>query len=114
MHAWQQRENERLIAKFDADATVDALGVVRWKSNNNVPPNDVLTLWHAANKPFNLALSTQVRTDETAAFLQQYREAALNAPRDPEAEAERAFELRAAFGPGVTVVNAITGEKHTT
>ncbi len=31
-----------------------------------------------------------------------------------DAEAERAYERRAAFGPGVTVVNILTGEKYRT
>jgi hypothetical protein len=31
-----------------------------------------------------------------------------------EAEAEEAFERRAAFGPGVTVVNVLTGKRYTT
>jgi hypothetical protein len=31
-----------------------------------------------------------------------------------EAAAEQAFEMRAAFGPGVEVVNILTGERHWT
>lgn len=31
-----------------------------------------------------------------------------------EAEAEMAFEMRAAFGPGVEVINILTGRKHRT
>lgn len=114
MYEWEKREHERHLALFDTDAIVDVQGVVRWKSNNNIPPNDILTVWHAANKPFNYALSKCISANETAAFLRQYRENALKAPRDPEAEAERAFELRAAFGPGQTIINVITGEKYNT
>jgi hypothetical protein len=48
----------------------------------------------------------------TDCFLAQYR--AAQAARTPEQIAEHAYELRAAFGAGETVVNVITGERSTT
>ena len=48
----------------------------------------------------------------TTAFLKEYRTAQLN--RTAEEIAEQQFEARAAFGPGETVVNIITGERYTT
>lgn len=45
-------------------------------------------------------------------FIKEY--VAARAGRTPEQLAEEAFERRAAFGPGVEVVNVITGERITT
>ena len=52
------------------------------------------------------------RDVHTTAFLKEYRTAQLN--RTAEEIAEQQFEARAAFGPGETVVNIITGERYTT
>lgn len=98
-------EAERLIADFDTQATVDAAGVVRWNSNNQVPPEDVLELWAHVGKPFNLEASKAARSADLDRFLAEYR-ARYKGP-SPE---ERA-EARAAFGPGVELVNVITGHR---
>ena len=45
----------------------------------------------------------------TAAAIERYRQA--QARRTPEQIAEEQFEMRAAFGPGVEVVNIITGKR---
>jgi hypothetical protein len=54
--------------------------------------------------------------DRIKKFLEESR--AAQAARSPEEiaeqEAEHAFELRAAFGPGVEVVNVITGRRTVT
>ncbi len=52
------------------------------------------------------------REVHTTAFLKEYRVAQLN--RTAEQIAEERWEARAAFGPGETIVNMITGEKYTT
>ena len=48
----------------------------------------------------------------TVWFLKEYRTAQLN--RSAEQIREERWEARAAFGPGETIVNMITGEKYTT
>ncbi len=48
------------------------------------------------------------RTAHTRAFLAEYR--AAQARRTPEELAEEATEIRAAFGPGQTIVNVVTGQ----
>ena len=48
----------------------------------------------------------------TKAFLEEYKTAQLN--RTAEQIREERFEARAAMGPGVEMVNIITGEKYTT
>jgi hypothetical protein len=52
------------------------------------------------------------RDIHTTAFLKDYRVAQLN--RTAEQIREERFEARAAMGPGVEMVNIITGEKYTT
>ncbi len=52
------------------------------------------------------------RDVHTTAFLKEYRVAQLN--RSAEQIREERWEARAAMGPGVEMVNAITGEKYTT
>jgi len=52
------------------------------------------------------------RDIHTTAFLKEYRTAQLN--RSAEQIREERFEALAAYGPGETVVNIITGERYTT
>jgi hypothetical protein len=52
------------------------------------------------------------REAHTTAFLAEYRTAQLN--RTAEQIREERWEARAAYGPGETVVNIITGEQYTT
>jgi len=52
------------------------------------------------------------RDIHTTAFLKEYRTAQLN--RSAEQIREERFEALAAYGPGETVVNIITGEQFTT
>ena len=52
------------------------------------------------------------RDIHTKNFLEEYRVAQLN--RTAEQIREERFEARAAMGPGVEMVNIITGEKYTT
>ena len=52
------------------------------------------------------------RDIHTTAFLKEYRTAQLN--RSAEQIREERFEARAAMGPGVEMVNIVTGEKYTT
>jgi len=52
------------------------------------------------------------RDIHTTAFLNEYRTAQLN--RSAEQIREERWEARAAFGPGETIVNMITGEQYTT
>lgn len=101
----EQRETERLIAQFDTDASVSADGVVRWNSNGSVPPQDILDFWAHLQKPFDLARSAAVRSEELDKFLAEYR-ANARPPSD-----EELHEMRAAFGPGEVVVNVITGQR---
>jgi hypothetical protein len=82
-------------------------GVLRWKANDRVPPQDCLEDFQAIGCGFDLEGSGRVRESEQTAFLKDY--AASELDRKPSAE-ER-FEMRAAFGPGQNVVNVLTGRR---
>jgi len=106
--ASQVQQAQELMASFDTDATVDANGVVRWNSNKQVPPQDVLELWAYAHKSFNLEASTEARKVDTDTFLTTYRKNY----KTPSAEHRAA--ARAAHGPGVTLVDVISGHRFRT
>ena len=103
---------------FDADAARAAFAegrhyndgyVIRWKSNDNVPPADLLEDWWRVDaiSMCELKESEKARDRETSAFLDAYAESMRNhVPSD-----EEMFEMRAAFGEGETVVNVITGRR---
>ena len=101
--------------KIAKDAYTDADGIVRWKSNDSVPPADILE--NASLPEATVLLSTHVRELETEAFLADYvrqQEEFWTEPKYAEARAEQRAEMRAAFGPGEEVVNVFTGRKHRT
>lgn len=93
----------------NGDTYRDDNGVTRWISNDTVPPVDVLAQWFVGDADYS---EDQFDTDkaaheaETAAFLDAYRQR--NSGRTMNDEA--LFEARAAFGPGVDVVDVVTGE----
>ena len=92
----------------------DNLNVILWKSNDRSPMDDLMKLWlelgHIDLADFRA--TEKARKEQNDAFFAEYREARKN--RTPEQIAEEAFELRAAFGPGETVVDVITGERFET
>lgn len=95
--------------EFETEAHVDD-GVVRWNSNDHVPPADCLIVFEMAGCEFDPKKSEAVRKAETRDAINRYRESRRNYVPD----AEERFEMRAAFGPGETVVDVITGQKFTT
>jgi hypothetical protein len=90
-------------------ATITA-GVIRWNSNNAVPPADIVEFAAWLGLPVDVAASNAARDADTSAFLTEYRK--VNRNRKPSAE-ER-FEMRAAHGPGKVIVDVITGQKFRT
>lgn len=98
-------EAVRLRQKFYDDAYLSN-GVPHWKSNNQIPPKDILEFWEYSCLPFNFEQAEIARELETSKFLAEYRARMSNyVPSD-----EELYEMRAAFGPGETVVNVITGQ----
>lgn len=96
----------RYSREFDTEAYVGN-GVVRWRSNNQVPPAEVLNYFVQAGKEFDLEKSTQAREKEYEEFIKQYKK---NMVAYTPSEEDLA-EMRSAFGSGETVVNVITGQR---
>lgn len=97
-------EAERLANQFDTN-TYKQDGVIRWRSNNSVPPEEVLEFWKYIGKRFNMSKAVAARKRECKEILNKYR--ILN----DHINEERMHEIRAAFGPGVDVVDVITGKR---
>lgn len=102
-------ELERLDAKLRTAATI-ADGVIRWNSNNAVPPEGCVLRAFDLGLPVDQAKCDAERAADCAKSLAAYRKA--NAGR--KLTAEERFEARAAHGPGVRLVNVITGDVHRT
>lgn len=95
----------RLVVKLRTEATITD-GIIRWDSNGAVPPGDCLALAAHIGLPVNLAACKAVSDRETDAFLTDYRKR-----NSGPVSAEQRAEMRAAFGPGATVVNVLTGRR---
>ena len=83
-------------------------GVVRWKSNGNVPPSDCLDDLSSAGLKFDRQKTDQAAGDD----LQRLFEEARKWPRNDSPEAQ--FERLAAFGPGQEIVDVLTGHRYRT
>lgn len=111
MNDWRKRERERLQWQITDDSysyTKD--GVRRWRSNDAV-------IQPCTYRDAGLECSPEQQTahdEETEAFCKAYREAQAAYQPTPEEEAERMFEMRAAFGPGEVVVDVISGKRYQT
>lgn len=103
---YEKEESERTKLQFFTNAVVED-GIVRWKSNNQVPPTEILEFWKYIGYEFDYDRSLEVREKEQNEFLEKYRESQKNR-RYTE---EEIYEMRAAFGEGATVVDIISGKK---
>jgi hypothetical protein len=97
---------ERLRYAFDTD-TIKVEGVLRWRSNNSVPPQDILDFWKHIGKRFNMSLSVAAREREQKAFLTSYRKARANRPTSHE----EMYELQAVHGRGKTIIDVGSGRQ---
>lgn len=104
---FETEEIDRLIRNLRWNATYTN-GIIRWKSNNSVPPQEIVEFAAHLGYPVNTGASKAVREYEMDQFITEYRKNYSG----PSAE-ERA-EARAVHGPGVTLVNAITGDSWVT
>jgi hypothetical protein len=93
---------------YSDEFTIDRDNVVRWKSNNHVPFQDMLLEFLTdglitTNQYMN---SERQRGIDTSNFIFEYKEfMKMNKPNE-----EELFEMRSVFGEGEIVVNIITGE----
>jgi hypothetical protein len=96
--------NEVRVTQQVMQATIVG-GVVRWDSNGQVPPRDVLAVMLDTGgiTADEHSASVEALDTETAAFIAACRKAA------SRPDAEELHEMRAAFGEGAEVVNVVTG-----
>ena len=104
-----KKEAEKQLDKVRAELaegkiSIDAEGVAR-NCIGRVLMDDLLEQLGIATDKVNAEATRAARETENAAFLAEYR-ARRNAP-----SAEELAEMRATFGAGATVVDALTGEK---
>lgn len=88
-------------------AYIDSSNVIRWNSNDTVPPKDILADLCVAGLITSEVLYDSIATKnkEDSAFLEQY---VANRRKYGYSDEEK-FEMRAAFG-GEEVVDIFTGE----
>jgi len=99
-----QKRAKESVEMFNAEQITVTQGVVRWNSNNSIPPSDLLELWHHAGCEFNYDKTIAIRDEEISASLEEYRKT-----KRPPSE-EELLEMRAAFGRWTKVVDIITGQ----
>lgn len=104
---YEVEERERLREKIEHDTFTDEAGCLRWTTGNAVPS------WSFDEAGLEMT-STQKAAYEasTRRSIEAYQERELE--RSPEEVEEQRAEARAAFGPGETVVNILTGERYVT
>lgn len=97
------------IESFD-DATITD-GVATWNANNQHPFADMLAVWAVVGLIGQdvITATEAAREAATQRFLAAYT--ARQAARTAAEVAEERAEMLAAFGPGETVVNVITGAR---
>lgn len=101
--------NETFLDKTYWDKTDQ---VYRWKSSDNIPPKDILQQVLTQKE---LAHHMEINLRDMEEALNQYADNQHDLWTNPDREAERQeqlAEMRAAHGPGASVVNIITGITH--
>lgn len=99
-----QKEAAKSMSKFDEAYVTN--GVVRWKTNDRVPPKDLLELWKYGSKPFDYEESIRVSDIEIQQSIAEYKQFRAKHGYSDE---ERA-EMKAAFG-NEPVVDVLTGKR---
>ena len=80
-------------------------GAAFWNSNGNYLPDDVAEKLSCTDFPFSLEETAKARETQNDLFFENYRKN-YQGPSEEELE-----EMRAAFGPGETIVDIITGQR---
>lgn len=102
-----EKEMWKAVEKFKTDAIVDDNGIATWKLSGNCLPDDFLEMldW-AGVATINYEATKRERQRQDEKFFKEYKEANKNRKYTEE----ELFEMRAAFGTGVTIVDAISGQ----
>ena len=110
--------NEEVYVTNDSMFPGQCANVYRYTSSKRIPPQDILDCWFDLDliRPADHNEMSARREEEQQKALEQYIDKENNRKKNlhpdvlAEQEAERQFELRAAFGPGEKIVNCLTGE----
>ena len=108
-HYWEtnaKKNVEYCVNEANSNATVDDMGVIRWKSNNRCLMDDFCEILEYANYPFSRTNTAEARHIEVQKDIEEMRK---NTHKPSE---EELCEMRNAFGEGVTIVNVLTGQKY--
>lgn len=105
---FRQAEAAKTVDRIAERATITA-GVIRWNSNDRVPPLDIVALAAEVFEAVDFDASREAYEADAKRSISEYRRR--RAQRTPEQVAEERAEMRAAFGPGATVVDVLTGER---
>ena len=108
---WQKKELDRIADQLRHTIT-ESGGILRWSESGNIPPKEYLLYADYLRLPFQMKRTLEAREVEEQFAIEQYKENRKNMTAE-DLEEER-LEARAAHGPGVTLVNVLTGEKYTT
>lgn len=95
---------EKMLDAFHTDVYIKN-GVVRWKSNQNVPPSDILEFWNYIGFDFDFEKTKKAREKDITELLGSYTKN----KKDPSDETM--YEMRAAFGKDVDVIDVVS-DKH--
>lgn len=105
------KEARKLADQLRQETTLELrginAGVLRWKSNTAVVPEDCAKLAYAIGIKVSLEVCDRVRNQELIRFFNEYRKTQAGKGMSPE----ELFEARAAFGTGAKVINLITGRE---
>lgn len=102
-------ENDLNYAKKSKEEFSIENNVIRWKSNNNIPPKTILYSFLHLNyvTEYDVENSLKVYQIEMEQKLKEYKEMMKTYIYSDE----ELYEMKAAFGKGTTVVNVISGSK---
>ncbi len=101
---WREKEAARNREKIETE-TYDIDGVKYWKTNDSPVP-----YWVYDEAGLDCPeIQREAHDRHVGESIAEYREQMKNHVYSEE----ELFEMRAAFGPGVTVVNVLTGKKVT-
>lgn len=110
-HYWQksaEKEVAKMVEQYkNGELLIDENGVATWASNGNAIPEECVEKAVYGGLAINVELTRKVRDEQTEKSLAEYRERMKNHVYSEE----ELYEMRAAFGEGAVVVDAITGRR---
>ena len=110
-HFWQknaEKEVARILEKYEnGELLIDEYGIAYWKTNNHAVPADIAYMGKYGGLPIDLEMTKELEDRQAEQAISAYRERM----KDHVYTEEELWEMRAAFGEGTTVIDAITGRK---